>query len=137
MLLAGLGLPGAGAAQGVAAAKAVPAPPPVQTSDEALAQDAGSYARRYSLPLEEAVSRLRALQASAAFTDRLRHTFRARLVGVSIEHQPALRIVVLLTGNAPVADTSIAGEGIVLPVQFRTGATASGDDVIRAMLQRG
>jgi hypothetical protein len=121
-----------------ALAQAVPATPArIQTRDEALAQDAASYARRYLLSEEEAVARLRALQASAAFTDRLRQTFRERLVGISIEHQPALRIVVLLTGSAPVADTSIAGEGIVLPVQFRTGATASGDDVIRAMLQRG
>ena len=113
------------------------APAPVQTASEALAQDASAYARRYQVTPDEAVARLRALQASAAITDRMRQGFGERLVGISIEHQPALRIAVLLTGTGPVADTSIAVEGMVLPVLFRTGATASGDDVIRAMLQRG
>lgn len=121
---------------------APPAPPPavagrIQTSAEALAQDAAGYARRYGLTLEQAVLRLRALQASAAATDRIRQTFRARLVGVSIDHSPALRISVLLTGTAPVADTSFALEGLAVPIVFRTGAAVTGDDVIRAMLQRG
>ena len=127
---------------GAAAARAQAVPPSaavprVQSRAEALAQDAGPYAARYSLALEEATARLRALQASAAFTDGLRQRFRDRLVGISIEHQPMLRIAVLLTGSLAVAETSIAVEGIVIPVLFRTGATASGDDVIRAMLQRG
>jgi hypothetical protein len=129
--LAFLAVPGTAGAQGV------PTPARIQTSHEALAQDAAAYARRYAVAPAEAVARLRALQASAAFTDRIRLTFRDRLVGISIEHQPALRIVVLLAGSEPVADTSIAVEGMVLPVLFRTGAAASGDDVVRAMLQRG
>ena len=109
----------------------------VQTPTEALAQDAVAYAARYRLTLDEAIVRLRALQASAAFTDRIRETFRDRLVGISIDHAPALRIVVLLTGTAAVADSSIAVEGMILPVIFRTGASVTGNDVIRAMLQRG
>ena len=119
-----------------APAQAAPAGP-VQTRDEAFTQDAAGYARRFSIAPAEAVVRLRALQASAAFTDRIRQSVGQRLVGISIEHQPVLRIVVLLTGSEPVAETSIAVEGMELPVVYRTGATASGDDVIRAMLQRG
>jgi hypothetical protein len=109
----------------------------VQTPTEAFAQDAGAYARRYGVTSEEASVRLRALQASAAVTDRIRQAYRERLVGISIDHAPTLQIVVLLTGAAHVADTSFAFEGISLPVRFRTGASATGDDVIRAMLQRG
>ncbi|MDQ3143413.1 MAG: S1 family peptidase, partial [Pseudomonadota bacterium] len=109
----------------------------IQTPAEALAHDAGAYALRYRLPLEEATVRLRALQASAAVTDRIRQTYRDRLVGVSIDHAPTLQIVILLTGTAPVPSTSFAAEGMVLPIVFRTGAAATGDDVIRAMLQRG
>ena len=133
--MAASAVPAAAAAQAGTAAKIVRAS--VQTPAEALAQDAVGYAARYRLTPDEAIVRLRALQASAAFTDRIRETFRDRLVGISIDHAPALRIVVLLTGTAAVADSSIAVEGMVLPVIFRTGASVTGDDVIRAMLQRG
>ena len=134
--LALVGFPLAAGGQPKAAAPVVP-PPQIQTIAEALAQDASGYARRFGVPLDQAVLRLRALQASAAVTDAIRQTFRERLVGVSIDHAPALQIVVLLTGTAAVADTSIAVGGLVVPVVFRTGAAATGDDVIRAMLQRG
>ena len=63
--------------------------------------------------------------------------YRARLVGVSIEHRPRLQIVVLLAGDEPVAETSIVAAGLAIPVLFRVGAKATGDDVIRAMLQHG
>ena len=130
----------AAAFPGGALGQAVPfaaTPARIQTRDEALAQDAVGYARRYGVTAEEALARLRALQGSGPFTDRLRQTFRDRLVGISIEHQPVLRIAVLLTGAEPVAETSIVVEGAVLPVVFRTGAPSTGDDVVRAMLQRG
>jgi hypothetical protein len=117
------------------ASKLVAAVP--QTPVEALAQDALAYAVRYGLAADEAVRRLGALQASAAETDALRRSFRERLVGISIEHRPALQIVVLLTGAAPVAERTIAVGGMTIPVIFRVGAPASGDDVSRAMLQRG
>ena len=135
--LAGIGLPIAAVAQAATAPPVIPAHARVQTPSEALAQDAAPYARRYGVTLDQAVLRLRGLQASAAVTDRIRQAFRERLVGVSIDHAPTLRIVVLLTGTAPVAQSSFAVDGIVVPIVFRTGATVTGDDVIRAMLQRG
>ena len=95
------------------------------------------YARRYGVSPEQAALRLRVLHASAAVTDGIRQTFRERLVGVSIEHAPELRIVVLLTGTVAVAATTFISEGLTVPIIFRTGASATGDDVIRAMLQRG
>ncbi len=129
----------AASAQAPLARSASPAAVPalVQTPAQALAQDAEGYARRYGVTPEQAVLRLRALQASAAVTDAIRQRYRERLVGVSIDHAPTLRIVVLLTGAVPVADTSFAGENVVIPIVFRTGALTTGDDVIRAMLQRG
>jgi len=125
------------APQSLVVPSAVPTPAPIQTAAQAFAQDAVGYARRYGVTLDQAVVRLRALQASAAFTDRIRQAYRERLVGISIDHAPTLRIVVLLTGAATVPDTSISLDDIVIPVAFRTGAPSTGDDVIRAMLQRG
>lgn len=113
------------------------ASPVPQTPGQALAQDAASYAARYGLSPGEAVARLAALQASAEETERIRAAYRDRLVGISIEHRPALQIVVLLTGGEPVASRSIGAAGMAIPVVFRSGAPASGDDVSRAMLQRG
>ena len=131
-----LGTPLAATAQAMAAPPVVPTSAKVQTRAEALTQDAAGYARRYGVSVEAAVVRLEALQASAAVTDAIRETFRDRLVGVSIDHAPQLRIVVLLTGDTPVASTTIATARMVVPIEFRTGAAATGDDVIRAMLQR-
>ena len=131
----------AAALLGTAAAAAAQAPPVaaparVQTPAEAIAQDAAAYALRYGLDAAEAALRLRALHASAPFTDAIRATHRARLVGVAIEHRPQLQVVVLLTGAEPVAATSIRVAGISIPVHFRTHAAASGDTVTRAMLQQ-
>ena len=112
------------------------APEQIQTPAEAFGQDGAVYARRYGVTVEDAVRRLRALQASAAVTDALRVTYRERLVGISIDHAPTLRIVVLLTGDAPVADREFSSDGLTVPILFRTGARTTGDDVIRAMLQR-
>jgi len=133
-LLVGVGP--AGGAQAVPAS-GMATRKPVQTPAEALYQDAATYAGRYGVTADQAVLRLRALQASAATTDAIRQTFRERLVGVSIDHAPALRIIVLLTGTTPVTGTSIAIDGLVVPIIFRVGAVTTGDDVIRAMLQRG
>jgi hypothetical protein len=122
-------------AQAPVAPTAAPLVP--QTPAVALAQDAASYALRYGLSPSEAVARLAALQASAEETERIRLAYRQRLVGISIEHRPALQIVVLLTGAGPVPSRSIAAAGMAIPIIFRVGAPASGDDVSRAMLQRG
>ena len=76
---------------------------PVQSKDEALAQDATLYAARYAVPANEALRRLRAQQATAPATDRIRAEFADRLAGISIQHLPDFRIIVLLTGDSPVA----------------------------------
>ena len=105
----------------------------VQTPAEALAQDAGEYARLFGVPRAEAERRLRALADSVPTTDSIEDAYRDRVAGVSVEHKPALRILVYLTGDDPVPDRTLSVGGMTVPIVFRTGAKASRDRVIWAM----
>ena len=111
----------------LAAAKA--AAQPVQTQSEARAEDAVQYAAQFGVTPGEALRRLRAQQASVAATDAIAREFSDRLAGISIEHLPEYRIVVLLTGGQPVADRSAAG----VPIIFRTGAKATHAEAVATM----
>lgn len=117
-----------------AAAQVAPAPPLViQTGPDALAQDAGEYAKAFGIDPQAARRRLMALDASVAVTTRIAEDYRDRLAGISIEHTPALRIVVSLTGDEAVPDERVVAAGLTLPIVFRTGARATRDRVIWAM----
>jgi len=102
---------------------------PVQTQAEALAEDAVQYAASFGVTPEEAMRRLKAQQASVAATDAIAREFSDRLAGISIEHAPAYRIVVLLTGDQPVAERTSEG----VPIVFRTGAKATHTQAVEAM----
>jgi streptogrisin C len=102
---------------------------PVQTQAEALAEDAVQYAAAFGVPPDEALRRLKAQQASVAATDGIAREFSDRLAGISIEHVPAYRIVVLLTGDQPVGERTSEG----VPIVFRTGARATHAQAIDAM----
>jgi streptogrisin C len=111
-------------------AEAQPAQAPrVETQAEALAEDAAQYAAQFGVTLGEAQRRLKAQQDSVAATDAIAREFTGRLAGISIEHAPEYRIVVLLTGPEPVADRAAAG----LPIVFRTGAKATHAEAVAAM----
>jgi streptogrisin C len=111
-------------------AEAQPAQAPqVETQTEALAEDAIQYAGQFGVALDEAQRRLKAQQDSVAATDAISREFAGRLAGISIEHAPAYRIVVLLTGSDPVADRTAAG----VPIVFRTGAKATHTEAVAAM----
>lgn len=117
-----------------AAAAAQPvAPVQVQTAEQSLAEDAAHYAARYSVSAEEAKRRLRAQQESAAVTDRITRALAPRLAGVSIQHDPQYRLVVLLAGPEPVADQSALAAGSPVPVVFQTGAAATREQIVAAM----
>ena len=103
----------------------------MQTRDEALAEDAVQYAAQFGVAPSEALRRLKAQQDSVAVTDSIAREFADRLAGISIEHRPDYRIVVLLTGTEPVADRTAAG----LPIIFRTGAKATHAQAIAALKQ--
>ncbi|MDF0490683.1 hypothetical protein PX554_21350 [Sphingomonas sp. H39-1-10] len=124
------------AAPVVAVSNLPPVAPPLpgpQTESQALLQDGAEYARQYDVPIEEAIRRLRAQAESVAATDALAVRFRDRLAGIAIEHRPAYRIVVTLTGAAPVPPERIVAGGLVVPVVFRTGARATREQVVWAM----
>ena len=94
----------------------------VETREEALAEDAAQYAGQFRVSPAEALRRLKAQQDSVSATDAIAREFADRLAGISIEHAPEYRIVVLLTGSDPVADRTAAG----VPVRrARNGVTAS------------
>jgi len=112
-----------------AAFAAVATAQPVQTQNEALADDAIQYAAQFGILPDEALQRLKAQQASVAATDAIAREFADRLAGIAIEHAPVFRIVVLLTGSEAVADRSAAG----VPIVFRTGAKATRAQAIDAM----
>lgn len=105
----------------------------VQSPVEAVAQDAAVYAARYGVPLDEAMRRLRAQEESVPATDRIRTEFASRLAGITLEHRPAFRISVLLTGDTPVPTRTIAAGGMQIPVMFVTGATATRERVAAAL----
>lgn len=107
--------------------------PRVQAPLEALARDAGEYARRYGVSPGEALRRLMAQQESVAATDAIGREFQERLAGIAIEHGPAYRIVVLLTGGDPVPDRQVFAGGMIVPVVFRTGAPATRARILDAI----
>lgn len=102
---------------------------PVQTQEQALAEDAVQYAAQFRVAPEEALRRLKAQQASVAATDAIAKGFAARLAGISIGHSPDYRITVLLTGSEPVSDREAGG----VPITFRTGAKATHAQAVDAM----
>jgi hypothetical protein len=101
----------------------------VQTQADALADDAIQYAAAFGVTPDEALRRLKAQQSTAAATDAIAREFAGRLAGISIEHVPAYRIVVLLTGEQAVANRSADG----VPIIFRTGARATHAQAVDAM----
>ncbi len=116
-----------------AAAQQPPGEARLQTPTDALAQDAGEYARQNFVSLAEAMRRLRAQEESVAATDQIHAAYADRFAGIAMEHQPDYRIVVLLTGSEPVPDQSIIAGGMTVPIVFRTGAAATREQVVEAM----
>ena len=100
-----------------------------ETRAQALQQDASQYAAEFGVAPGEALRRLKAQQESVAATDAIAREFADRLAGISIEHTPDYRIVVLLTGSDPVPDRTAAG----VPITFRTGAKATHAQAVAAM----
>ena len=105
----------------------------IQTPEQSLAEDAAFYAARHSVGLDEAERRLRAQEASVAITDRIARAIAPRLAGISIEHRPQYRIVVLLAGPEPVADQASLAAGSPIPVVFQPGAAATRAQIVEAM----
>lgn len=117
------------------AAAQVVAPPAAatQSGDTALLQDAAAVAERLGVPLNEAVRQLRLQAASGPLTDALAAHYAGRLAGIAIDHRPAFRIVVLLTGDVAVPDETVLLDGEPVVVTYRTGAAASHAELVQAI----
>jgi len=127
-----------------AAAQPVLTPPapvgaePVETSVEGLVADATEYARAFAVTPAEALRRLEAQEASVALVDRLAETYRDRLAGVVIEHQPIYRIVIVVTGAATdtgATETQIETASFGVPIILRAGAAGTRADALAAIEQ--
>ena len=105
----------------------------VQTPEEALAADARWYAREQGVSQEEAVRRLRIQMHMGGLIGQIRRTYKARLAGIIVEHQPVYRVRVRLTGTQPVPAQEHAIGGSRLPVVFETGAKATIEELVAAM----
>ena len=102
-----------------------PLSPARQSAPDAIAQDAGEYARLFDVTLAEARARLLAQEETVPVTDAIAIELADRLAGIAIEHRPTFRIVVLLTGDAPVPARTVLAGGMTVPIVFRTGAAVT------------
>jgi hypothetical protein len=114
-------------------ARPAAAQPAIQAPAEALEQDAGEWAAQSGLVMDEALGRLRFQEESVAATDRLRALYSKRLAGLTIQHRPDHRVVVLLTGRKKVPAQTITAGGRSVPVVFRTGAKGTQAQVVAAI----
>jgi streptogrisin C len=99
------------------------------TRAQAVGEDALQYAAKFDVSVAEATRRLRVQEASVSATESIAREFAARLAGISIEHVPEYRIIVLLSGTEPVLPRMFDG----VPIVFRTGAKATHSDAILAL----
>jgi hypothetical protein len=112
---------------------AATADPRVDGPAVALGRDAAAYASAHGVIQAEALRRLRLQLTSIPVTEKLRLQFADRLAGISIEHSPEWRIIVLLTGKeAPNQLLLPAGDDKV-PVLIRGGAAATRMQVLAAI----
>ena len=109
-------------------------PPMLQSTTDALAQDAATIADRLGISPDTATRQLRLQEASVAATQAIADRHASRLAGIAIEHSPDFRIILLLTGDTPVPDTVIDADGTPVTVSFRTGAHATRTGILQAIM---
>lgn len=105
----------------------------VQSAQAALAQDADAIAATLGLKTMEAERHLRLQRASEAATDAIAARFAGRLSGIAIEHAPAFRIVVRLTGDDPVPSERLTIGADVADIVYVVGAAATHVELVQAI----
>ncbi|GAA4028410.1 hypothetical protein GCM10022281_04090 [Sphingomonas rosea] len=116
-----------------AAIPATAAEPVRLSADDALQQDAASYATAFGLTGDEALLRLRQQRASIAVTERLRVRFADRLASIRIVHRPSWGVVVTLAGTDVPPDTVEQSDGLPIPVGFIGGAGSTRAAALRLL----
>ena len=109
------------------------APTTLQSPGDAMAQDAAAVTERLGVSAVEALRHLRLQEASVAATDAIAERFADRLTGIAIEHTPDFSIVVLLTGDRPVADETLNLDGQRVVVIYRVGAHVTHTELVQAI----
>ncbi|MGR6327556.1 hypothetical protein ACU5AX_00660 [Sphingomonas sp. XXL09] len=104
-----------------------------QSIDAGFVQDGAAIAERLGVTADAAAHQLRLQADSVAATDALADRYAERLAGIAVLHQPDFAIRILLTGNEPVADTTIVVDGEAVPVRFATGAAATRLALVQAI----
>lgn len=108
-------------------------PPPelgkILSYEEALDVDAAYLAKSGEVSKSEAMRRLRVQQHAGDISEKIRTRYADRLAGIYIEHEPASRLVVRLTGNDPVRPEFHQFDGDQLEVSYLTGAEHTFQDL--------
>jgi streptogrisin C len=109
-------------------------------SAKAFDQDAEQYSQDYRVLYSEALRRLIIQNSSGEIVQQLESEFKNRLAGIYFEHEPNYKLIVVLTGNAPILNrnvvlknnttVSFAGS-LVLPIEFKVGAKLNRSQLIR------
>ncbi|MDQ2892283.1 MAG: S1 family peptidase [Pseudomonadota bacterium] len=82
---------------------------------------------------DEAARQLHFQEASVAATEAIADRFASRLAGITVEHRPSFRIVVLLTGANAVPNETVDVASEPIPVVYRVGAPASHTELVQAI----
>nr|WP_163959998.1 hypothetical protein [Sphingomonas insulae] len=109
------------------------APMVVEAPEQALARDADAVAALLGVPAGEALRQVRMQALSVAATDTIAARFATRLAGITVTHQPAFGITVLLTGDADQPDETIDLAGYPVRVTFVGGARATHTELVQAI----
>lgn len=95
------------------------------TPEQALASDAGLYAKNFGVSLDEAQRRLDQQRASIVVSDALRVRYRDRLASISVAHRPDWHLLVRLTPGEQPADVIETANGVPIPVRFSVNAATT------------
>jgi hypothetical protein len=107
----------------------------VQTSEEAIEQDAQGYARAAGVGIEEARRRVLAMKELRSVKSRIQQMHGSRLAGIATEHSPRFQLSVLLTGDTAVPTESVSAGGLTIPIVYRTGARSTIQQLRAALKQ--
>lgn len=102
------------------------------TRDEALRLDAENLARNTGISFGQALKAVRAQEDLGDRVADLRREFGGRVAGISVEYSPEYKLVVLLKGAAAPNRRLLNLASGDVPVEFRTGAQASTEELVAA-----
>jgi len=107
-----------------------------RVKQEALNRDAEFISRHSGLPYEDVQRQLRLQAANGSLISGLREEFKDRFAGIYAEHYPIDRIVVRLTGDAPVVSRKLQFGNDPLVVDFIVAQAYSLVELVNAIVEK-